>query len=269
MEHLRNTLKLLEEANFKINVDKCTFGKKEIQFMGHIISKEGIKANPEKLGCIRKMQAPNNRSEHASLLGFCNYYQKFIEKFAELAYPLYELLKVNKTFEWNNEAETAFKNVKNALMLLSVLKFPLENQPLPVYTDASGHSLGIKLSQFIHNIDCPIAFASRKLKPAEMNYSTTDREMLGIVWACRNFRKYLLGRHFTVHYHHNPLQYLSNFRDSHYRRARWLSILSEFDFSVKYIPGSKNVIVDSLSNLVSGVTLESDLTIRGQQKLDI
>ncbi|KII67842.1 Retrovirus-related Pol polyprotein from transposon 17.6 [Thelohanellus kitauei] len=178
-------------------------------------------------------------------------------------------MKVNKTFEWNNEAETAFINLNDTLMLLSVLKFPVENQTLHVYTDASVHSLEIKLSQYIHNIDCLIAFASRKLKPAEMNYPTTTREMLGIVGACKNFRHILLGKHFIVHSDHNPFQYLSNFRDSYNRRARWLSILSEFDFSVKYIPGSKNVIVDSLSNLVSGVTLESDLTIRGQQKLDI
>ncbi|KII67984.1 Retrovirus-related Pol polyprotein from transposon 17.6 [Thelohanellus kitauei] len=148
------------------------------------------------------------------------------------------------------------------------MKFPVDSQPLHLHTDALGHSLGLQLSQMINNSECLIAFASRKLKPAEMNYSTTDREMLALVWATKTFRHYLLGRHFVIHSDHNPLKYLSEFRDVHNRRARWLSILSEFNFSVQYVQGKQNVVADSLSRIVSGLTLQCELDAKNEQTLD-
>ena len=149
-----------------------------------------------------------------------------------MAIPLYELTSKKTEFIWKDIHQEAFTKIQNSMINLPSLAAPQDNGELLLKCDASGVALGCVLSQYISGKEYPIAFASRKLNRAETKYSTIDREILAIVWATKKLRHYLIDRLFSMEKYHNPLKYLSRFKDAHNRRSRWLMHLKEFNFEI-------------------------------------
>lgn len=251
IDHNKNLLLVFERlrnANLKLNPIKCNFLRKEILYLGHVVSKDGVLPDPEKIKTIQNYPVPNNADEVKRFLAFAGYYRKFIDKFAEKAYYLNLLCKKNATFIWDSKCQESFEILKNSMISPPVLQYPnFSNQnEFILQTDASGYALGAVLC----NIDKrPIAYASRNLNKAEKNYPTIEKELLAVVWAIKYFRPYLYGRKFKILTDHKPLVYLFNLKDPSSRLFKFRLLLEEYDYVVEYVKGKDNVAADALSRI--------------------
>lgn len=236
-----------------MNPSKCDFLKKEILYLGHLISSEGISPDPSKLKIMQEYPTPKDAKETKRFVAFANYYRKFIKNFAEISAPLNRLGKKGVTFNWTIECQSAFEKLKRALLTPPILQYPdlSDKNCFIVRTDSSGYALGAVLS---NGDDRPVAYASRALNKAEKNYCTTEKELLAIVWAVKKFRPYLFGRKFLIYTDHRPLVYLFGMNNPSSRLTKFRLILDEYDFEVRYIRGTENVTADALSR----ITVTSD-----------
>lgn len=244
-----NVLSRLRENGLKLNTNKCQFLRREIVYLGHKCSEKGALPDPAKVESVKNIKPPRNIKEVQALLGLVNYYRKFVNGMAKLASPISRLLKKNCKFVWSKECQEALNRVKESISNPPILIYPDFSEPFSVTTDASNEALGAILSQMRDGKDHPISFASRTLSDTEKRYSTIEKEMLGVVWATRTFRPYLLGRHFTIFTDHQPLKGIANLKDQTSRLARFRHKLSEYDFNIVYKPGKTNLNADALSRL--------------------
>ena len=173
---LKEVLKRLRENNLKLQPDKCEFLRKEVIYLGHIISENGIQPDPSKLKAIKEFPTPKKVKDIQSFIGLAGYYRKFIEDFSKIAKPLTKLTKKTEKFEWTSEQQNAFDILKEKLTTAPVLKYPDFTQEFIVTTDAPDYAIGAVLSQGSVGQDRPIAYASRVLSRAEQNYSTTEKK---------------------------------------------------------------------------------------------
>ncbi|KAL1914164.1 uncharacterized protein VTP21DRAFT_10268 [Calcarisporiella thermophila] len=247
-EHLRMVLNSLQEHQLIANLKKCTFAQKQLEFVGHIISDQGISVDPGKVRAIREWTRPTSVHELRQFLGLASYYRRFIAGFAKIAAPLTNLLKGNnRDISWGPKEEIAFYTLKDALCSTPVLSPPDPSLPYEVATDASDYAVGAVLTQDQGRGMQPIAFESRKLTPAEQNYPTHERELLAIVHALKVWRCYLEGQHFVVRTDHRSLKHLQRQKKLSRRMARWMEELQEYDFTIEYRPGSMMTVADALS----------------------
>ncbi|GFX71228.1 hypothetical protein TNCV_3409981 [Trichonephila clavipes] len=244
---LRLVLKRLQEAGLKLNSKKCLFAAQEVKILGHLVSSNGVRPDPDKIKAVRNFPTPKNIHDIRRFLGLCSYFRRFIKGFCYLAEPLQSLLKSGVEFHWGPEEVEAFNSLKKALTSDPVLGLYEERASTEIRTDASGYGIGAVLVQIQNNVEKVIAYASRTLTKAEKNYSTTERECLAIVWATNKFRPYIFGKHFTVVTDHHSLCWLMNLKDPSGRLARWALRLQEHDFDVKYKTGKKHSDADALS----------------------
>lgn len=247
-QNLISIMVRLREVNFKLNPNKCEFLKKEILYLGHIVSSEGIKPDPAKIEALQKYPAPQNLDETRRFVAFSNYYRKFIPNFAEKALPLNNLFRKNVPFIWNDACQNAFVSIKNALMTPPLLHYPNfdKDEKFILQTDASGYALG---SILCNSDRRPIAYASRSLNKAEQNYPTIEKELLAIVWSVKYFRPYLYGRKFKIETDHKPLMYLFNMANPSSRLLKFRLILEDYNFEIEYVKGVDNVAADALSRI--------------------
>ncbi|GFT82734.1 retrovirus-related Pol polyprotein from transposon 17.6 [Trichonephila clavipes] len=244
---LRLVLKCLQEAGLKLNSKKCLFAAQEVKILGHLVSSNGVRPDPDKIKAVRNFPTPKNIHDIRSFLGLCSYFRRFIKGFCYLAEPLQSLLKSGVEFHWGPEEVEAFNSLKKALTSDPVLGMYDERASTEIHTDASGYGIGAVLVQIQNNVEKVIAYASRTLTKTEKNYSTTERECHAIVWATNKFRMYIFGKHFTVVTDHHSLCWLMNLKDPSGRLARWALRLQEHDFDVKYKTGKKHSDADALS----------------------
>lgn len=203
LKHVQIVLELLQHHKLFVKLKKCEFGKSELEYLGHIISGEGVKVDQNKIKAMTEWPQPTNITELRGFLGLTSYYRKFVKDYGTLAKPLTNLLKKGK-FEWVPAAEEAFNRLKRAMTTTPTLALPDFNVPFIIQTDASGDGIGAVLSQNGR----PIAYMSRSLGVAKRNWSTYAREMLAIVVAIRTWRTYILGRRFKIQTDQRSLRFL-------------------------------------------------------------
>ncbi|KAM0724355.1 Retrovirus-related Pol polyprotein from transposon 17.6 [Formica fusca] len=257
-KRLKEVLQRLRENNLKLQPDKCEFLRKEVIYLGHIISENGISPDPSKLTAIKEFPTPKKVKDIQSFIGLAGYYRKFIEDFSKIAKPLTKLTKKTEKFEWTMEQQNAFEILKERLMTAPVLMYPDFNQEFIVTTDASDYAIGAVLSQGKVGNDRPIAYASRVLSRAEQNYNTTEKELLAIVWAVKHFRPYVYGTKFKIVTDHKPLIWLFNVNDPGSRLIRWRLKLEEYDYEIIHKAGRANANADALSRNVTREAHETE-----------
>ena len=186
----------LREAHLKLNPEKCQPFRKEVRYLGHIVSSSGVTTDTEKLEAVKSWPRQKYKQQLRSFLGLCTYYRRFISGFAEIANPLSKLTEEKRTFDWATEAETAFQALKDALCTAPVQGYPRPGEKFIVDTDASNVGIGGVLSQVQDGNERVVAYFSKTLSKAERDYCVTRRELLAIVKTLENFHKYLYGQEF-------------------------------------------------------------------------
>lgn len=249
-EHLRNLGSVLERlrgVNLKAKPSKCAFFQKQVLYLGHIVSSEGVSTDPSKTEKVAAWPTPGNVQELSKFLGLASYYRRFINKFAEIAKPLHRLTERGRQFKWTTECDTAFVKLKLQLCSSPTLTFPDFSLPFILDTDASQFGIGAILSQEQHGEEKVIAYASRTLSKAERRYSVTRKELLAVVTYIHYFRQFLLGRQFTLRTDHGSLQWIQTLKEPEGQLARWLERLQEYNFEIKHRKGCQHQNADALS----------------------
>ena len=246
-KHLSMVLERLREHKLYAKASKCDFFQKQLEYLGHDVSVEGIKVSSCKVKAIQEWPIPKTVKQVRSFVGLANFYRKFIKGFSAIAKPLTELTKKDVPFEWKEEHDLAMKTLKDKMSQAPVLLLPKLELPFQVNTDASGFAIGGVLQQDQGGGLRPVAFESRKFNKTERRYSTYERELLAILHACRTWRHYLLGKHFVVKTDHHSLRYMFSQQQFLGRMFKWMGELQDYDFDVEYLPGWKNLVADALS----------------------
>lgn len=250
MDHLRQVFQKIEAANLKIKLKKCYFCLPNIHFLGHVVGRDGIRPDPEKIEKVRDYPIPQNLTQLRAALGLFSYYRKFVKDFSKIAKPLNLLMKKDAPFNWTQKQQNAFDRLKECLIKAPVLTYPEFSRPFIIFTDASGIGLGAVLSQKGEDgREHVIAYASRSLNKAEQNYSVTEQECLAVVWAIKHFQHYLGMKPFELVTDHSALKWLQTAKMPTGRRARWIMELQQYDFNIKHRPGKQNANADALSRI--------------------
>ena len=254
--HLRTIFNVLHQNQLYLKKYKCSFGQNSVEYLGHIVSKDEVAADPSKLRAIQEWPQPRNVKELGGFLGLTGYYRKFIPDYGKICQPLYNLTKKDG-FVWNNSSTEAFEQLKQIMSSPQVLTLPNFTQTFVVECDASGNGIGAVLQQNRR----PIAFFSQALGPKNQALSTYERELIAIVHAVRKWQNYLQGRHFIIKTDHSSLKYFLGQRTNTQFQQKWVSKLLGFDYEIQYRSGNENIVADSLSripnhhNNVSGNTM--------------
>ncbi|XP_048482923.1 uncharacterized protein K02A2.6-like isoform X1 [Plutella xylostella] len=251
---LETVFQRLHQSGFKLKRSKCVFLVEEIKYLGYVLSRFGVRTDPEKVEAITKIPRPNNVSEVRSFLGLVNFYAKFVRNMSAKLVPLYELLKKGKQWVWSAECENAFNEIKMLLSGAEVLAHYDPHKQLIVTCDASARGVGGVLSQpGPDGRERPVAYASRTLTDAEKNYSQIHREALAIIFCMGKFHQYIYGRRFVLRTDHKPL--VSIFGPNTgipamaaSRMQRWAIILSAYSYDIEYVRTNDNG-ADGLSRL--------------------
>ena len=245
MKNLRNFLKRCKEKNIRLNKEKMKIGVKEVTFMGHVITSQGLKTDPEKVRAVTELQPPKNIHQLRQHLGLINYIAKFLPRLSEVISPLLNLTRKDVPWCWSTTQQEAFDKVKSMVKQTPCLSFYDPSKELTVESDASEHGLGSVLMQS----GSPIFFASRSLSETEKRYSQIEKEMLALTFGLRKFHHFTYGRHVNAITDHKPL--VSIVRKPLSKAPRRLQNLllkaMEYDFSLSYKPGKEIPVSDALS----------------------
>lgn len=249
LERLSEVLSRLQTAGLKLSPQKCQLFKKQVSFLGHVVSEQGISTDPAKIRAVEQWLAPTDVHQVRSFLGLCSYYRRFVEGFATIARPLHQLTEKKNPFKWTSECEESFLRLKEALCSSPILCYPTTRQNFVLDTDASGFGIGAVLSQMENGTERVVAYYSRALNKAERNYCITRKELLGVVEAVKHFHYYIYGVETIVRTDHGALTWLMNFKNIEGQMARWMETLGEYDLKIKHRAGRKHMNADGLSRL--------------------
>ncbi|KAL4367666.1 hypothetical protein GQ457_05G008100 [Hibiscus cannabinus] len=243
LHHVRQVLQCLQDHGFVAKRSKCTFGQSSVEYLGHIISGQGLAVDPAKVLAITNWPRPTTISEVRGFLGIASYYRKFIRGFATIASPISDLLRKGLQFEWTDMAQAAMDKLKQCLSSAPVLGLPDFTKDFQVETDASGQGIGAVLTQ----AGRPLAYFSQKLCSRMQQASTYSREMYAITQAVAKWRQYLVGRKFVILTDQRSLRELTQQVIQTPEQQRWLSKLIGYDFDIQFRPGKLNGAADALS----------------------
>jgi len=252
--HLMEVLKRLNENNLQIKLTKCFLFQTSVDFLGHEISISGIRPLPIRIKAIQEFPKPQNVTELRSFLGTVNFCRRFIPHLSDRVASLTSLATGKKKAKivWTTDLDVDFLKIKDSLVNIVTLAFPDGVLPLTLTCDASKIAIGAVLTQNRSDVIEPIEFFSHKLSAAQINYSTFDRELLGIFLSIKHFQHLLIGRSFTIFTDHKPLIYALDMKDPSPRQQRQISYISQFDLVIKFIAGADNVVADCFSRIDIG-----------------
>ena len=249
---LANLCKILqrcEETNLVLNWEKCHFMVQEGIVLGHRVTSRGIEVDKAKIEVIEQLCTPTTVKDVRSFLGHCGFYRRFIKDFAQISKPLTNLLVKDSDFNFSDECVKSFIRLKEALVSAPILQPPDWSQPFEIMCDASDYAVGAVLGQRKDKKPVVICYASKVLDPAQINYTTTEKELLAVVYALDKFRSYLVGSQIVIYTDHAALRYLLSKKDAKPRLIRWILLLQEFDIEIRDKKGSENSVADHLSRL--------------------
>ncbi len=223
LQRLGEVFKYMKGVGIKLNLSKCNIGQREVKFLGHIVSKEGFRPDPGNVEAMIKMKPATNVRETRRFLGMAGFYRKHIDKFSQMAVPLIDCTRKNQPFKWTVDCQQAFEEIKNKLLSFPILVKANLSRQFILETDASQHHVAAVLLQYDdEGLPRTIGYFSKRLRPTEVIYSTTDRESLAIVLACRQFNHYLWGTKFIIRTDHRPITAVFRQRTKSPRMNRWM-----------------------------------------------
>ncbi|CAM8998997.1 unnamed protein product [Rhodiola kirilowii] len=250
LDNLNTVLARCVSMNLVPNYEKCHFMVTHGVVLGHVVSQEGIEVDKSKIDLIKTLPYPSTVRDIQSFLGHAGFYRRFIKDFSKKALPLSTLLQKEVPFEFTNACKEAFNELKKALTSTPIIQTPDWKKPFEIMCDASDFAVGAVLGQKIDKKAGVIYYASRTLDPAQRNYSTTEKELLAVVFALEKFRPYLLGAKVIVYSDHAAIRYMMKKKEAKPRLIRWILLLQEFDVEIRDKKGIENTVADHLSRIV-------------------
>ena len=246
-KRLREVLQCFRNAGLKLKPKKCNFFQREVKFLGHVVNGNGVVPNPDNVRKLLEWPTPTCVTDVQVILGMGNYYRRFVKDYSKRVYPLTQLTKKDVPFEWTTVCQQAFDDIKTALTSAPIMAHPIPGGEFILDTDASQTTLGAVLSQVQNGVEKVIAYGSRTMNKPERNYCVTDQELLAVRHFVEYYKCYLLGQKFRVRTDHQALRWLFSLREPKNRIARWIEVLSAYDFVVEYRPGTKHGNADAMS----------------------
>ena len=242
-QHLCIVVTRLRENKMYAKFSKCEFWLDRVQFLGHVLTPEGISMDPGKVQDVLNWKSPKSVHQIRQFLGLAGYYRRFIPDFSKVAQPMTKLLQKDARFDWSPACEEAFQALKKFLTTAPILAQPDIDRPFDVYCDASKTELGCVLMRDRR----VIAYTSRQLKKHEVNYPTHDLELAAVVHALKIWRHYLLGNKVHIFIDHKSLKYIFTQFELNMRQRRWLELIKDYNLEVHYHPRKTNMVADALS----------------------
>jgi len=252
LDRLDQVLARLRTAGLNLKPGKCHLLKHRVEFLGHIVSSQGVEVDPGKVNKVLSWPVPKNLTQVRSFVGLCAYYRRFIPNFSTLAKPLFSLTEKSQEFKWGEPQAKSFSALKIALTQAPILAYPKTGAQYILDTDASNVGIGAVLSQVQDGEERVIAYASKTLHQAQRNYCVTRREALAIVTFVKHFHHYLCGTQFLVRTDHAALYWLLRKRDPEGQMARWSVFLQAYDMRIEHRPGHKHGNADAMSRCMEG-----------------
>ncbi len=260
--HVHDIMGRLRAAGLVLKQSKCRFRERILPLLGYMISGEGIAADPEKTRVIHDLIPPKNVPELRRFLGMAGYYRQLIQGYANITTPLTHLTKRAVPWVWTVDCQTAFNELKEALVSSTVMAHPQVDKPYMLYTDASDRAVGaILVQEDEQGLERPIQYISRALKGAELRWSTIEKEAFSIVNALTKLRPYLYGAEFTIYTDHRPLKALFLGEVKNTKVQRWASLIAEYNAPIKYWPGKNNVRADMLSRINAATQMREQIEV--------
>ena len=249
LTNLEAILQRCIEKKLVLNWEKCHFMVNQGIVLGHVISSRGIEVDKAKIDIISKLPHPTNVKTIRQFLGHAGFYRRFIKDFAKIAKPLYKLLEKDAQFIWEEGCQKSFEELKSHLTTAPIVRAPNWQLPFEVMCDASDLAKGAVLGQREDGKPHVVYYASKTLNEAQRNYTTTEKELLAMVYALDKFRAYLVGADIVIFTDHSALKYLLTKQNAKARLIRWVLLLQEFNLQIKDKKGVENVVADHLSRL--------------------
>ena len=252
-KRLREVLQRLRDAKIKLRASKCQLFQRSVEFLGFVISNEGIKTCKHIVDAVTEYPVPTNVKQVQRFLGVCNYYRSFVKSHSQILSPIINLTRKGVAFEWTTECQQAMDTLKHKLVSAPIRNYYDPDLPVVIVTDASGYGIGATLANVTSEGKTKLlAYGSRTLKAAELSWSTTEKECFAIAHWVKKFRHYLTAP-FVVYSDHNSLRFVSTMRDSSHKIGRWLNFLMQFSFEVHHRPGNSRemIVADVLSRAMT------------------
>ena len=246
-----------QEPSFKLG--KCHFMVTEGIVLGHRISTAGLEVNQAKVSIIKTLQPPTTVKVIRSFLGHAGFYRRFIRDFSKIARPLCRLLEKDAKFNFDESYQYSFEEIKSRLVEAPIMAKLEWNKEFEIMCDVSDYAIGAVLGQKAEKMFRAIYYSSKTFNEAQENYSTTEKEMLAMVFACEKFRPYILGSLVIIQTDHAAIKYLMAKKEAKSRLIRWVLLLQEFDMEIKDKKGCDNVIADHLSRVEKTTMKEEEI----------